>query len=612
MSYQFSSLYRPDIDGLRAIAVLSVLMFHGFPDSLPGGFAGVDIFFVISGFLITNIIWREQLESKFSLSNFYARRVRRIFPALILVLTACVVFGWFILFEDEYKQLGNHTLRASVFLINFQLWKESGYFDAQAELKPLLHLWSLSIEEQFYIFWPLLLGLLIRYCRHPHFWLCTIFAVSYIWNIYQSLDDPAQNFYSPLTRFWELTAGGLLAISLPLLRERIGRKSQCIIGLVGIIVLIFCMLLMQLAPVYPGAWAVLPVIGTICYLASESKFEWLQRLVTKPVMLWIGKISYPLYLWHWPVLSFARIIEGQTPKVEWRIACLVFSLFMANLTARYVESYFRREPLRIVSVWFLVITIATLSSIGYVINRTNGIPNRDLLSSEYITHQGSIGYSDLKSDAKQESLRKTRADIALFGDSHADHLLYGLEKKMPNYKIVSYTYSAIPIISNSKVKNRLDELLREKTIHTVIIASHWHKSIDQIPMGSDLTKELGNTVKVLRENGKKVILVDDIYQFEFDPQRCKYARPLSGGNVCTAAKKLFEHQTNKYLHHLMAVQKKFDSVQLIRIGEVFCNGIECSMISGDEIAYRDNNHLNDWGSQIAANVITKKLIELNN
>ena len=294
MSYQFSSLYRPDIDGLRAIAVLSVLMFHGFPDSLPGGFAGVDIFFVISGFLITNIIWREQLESKFSLSNFYARRVRRIFPALILVLTACVVFGWFILFEDEYKQLGNHTLRASVFLINFQLWKESGYFDAQAELKPLLHLWSLSIEEQFYIIWPLLLGLLIRYCRSPHFWLCAFFAASYIWNIYQSLDDPAQDFYSPLTRFWELTAGGILAISLPLMRERIGHKSQCIIGLVGIIVLISCMLLMQLAPVYPGAWAVLPVIGTICYLASESKFEWLQRLVTQPVMLWIGKISYPL------------------------------------------------------------------------------------------------------------------------------------------------------------------------------------------------------------------------------------------------------------------------------------------------------------------------------
>jgi len=220
MSQQFSSLYRPDIDGLRAIAVLSVLMFHGFPDSLPGGFVGVDIFFVISGFLITNIIWSEQLEGKFSIGNFYARRARRIFPALILVLTACAVFGWFILFEDEYKQLGNHILRAGVFLINFQLWKESGYFDAQAELKPLLHLWSLSIEEQFYIIWPLLLGLLIRYCRSPHFWLWAFFAASYIWNIYQSLDDPAQDFYSPLTRFWELTAGGILAISLPLMRDR--------------------------------------------------------------------------------------------------------------------------------------------------------------------------------------------------------------------------------------------------------------------------------------------------------------------------------------------------------------------------------------------------------
>jgi peptidoglycan/LPS O-acetylase OafA/YrhL len=606
LDYQLSSTYRPDIDALRAIAVLSVLLFHSFPEWLPGGFVGVDIFFVISGFLITGIIWREFLEGHFSLSNFYARRVRRIFPALIVVLIACLVFGWFVLFETEYKQLGDHSMRASVFLINFQLWKESGYFDVQSELKPLLHLWSLSIEEQYYLVWPVVLWLLFRFCKNPLFWLLILFFASFIWNIYQSLTDSAQDFYSPLTRFWELTAGALLAISLPKYSDRIKEKNIKIIGLVGFFILISGMLVINLATIYPGAWAVWPVLGTVCFIVADGKLGWLKSFVTLPTMLWIGKISFPLYLWHWPVLSFARIIEGQTPAVELRIACIGLSLVLAALTAKYIEPFFRLGPISMPRVWLLVFTMTMVTTIGYEINRRNGVPERELVGDEYISHHGSIGQ---EADLEILNYSNAQPDIAIFGDSHANHLFLGLTEALPNSRITSYSFSTMSIINNHKARDRLDDLLRESTIHTVIIAYHWNKSIDQIPRDSNLAKALGPTVQLLLESGKKVVLVDDVYQFDFDPQRCKYLRPFSGGSVCTAPRELYERQISTYLPQLISLQRQFRDLKVIQFGDVFCNATECSMLIENKIAYRDNNHVNALGSRVAANIIAKKLLE---
>jgi peptidoglycan/LPS O-acetylase OafA/YrhL len=204
--------YRPDIDGLRAIAILPVVIFHAFPSIMPGGFIGVDIFFVISGFLISSIIFSSLERDRFSLVEFYTRRVRRIFPALILVLISCLAFGWFVLFADEYQQLGKHTAAGAGFIQNFILWRESGYFDNSAETKPLLHLWSLAIEEQFYIFWPLLLAFVWK--RHWSFLRITavIAAFSFAANIYLILrGHPTAAFYLPFSRFWELMVGGVLA-----------------------------------------------------------------------------------------------------------------------------------------------------------------------------------------------------------------------------------------------------------------------------------------------------------------------------------------------------------------------------------------------------------------
>lgn len=204
--------YRPDIDGLRAVAILAVVLFHAFPGKMPGGFIGVDIFFVISGFLISTIIFSSLERDRFSLVEFYVRRIRRIFPALIVVLLTSLVVGWFTLFPDEYKQLGTHTAAGAAFIQNFILWRESGYFDNAAESKPLLHLWSLAVEEQFYIFWPLLLAFVWK--RQWSFLKITaaIGLASFAANIYLMHRSPTAAFFLPISRFWELMVGGGLRI----------------------------------------------------------------------------------------------------------------------------------------------------------------------------------------------------------------------------------------------------------------------------------------------------------------------------------------------------------------------------------------------------------------
>ena len=203
--------YRHDIDGLRAIAVLSVVAFHAFPVWVKGGYIGVDVFFVISGFLISTIIFENLEKGTFSFGEFYARRIKRIFPALTLVLVASLIIGWLVLLPDELNQLGKHVVAGAGFVSNLVLWSEAGYFDNSADTKPLLHLWSLGVEEQFYIIWPLLLWLASR----QHFSLSTLVILialfSFTFNINAVSQDPVATFYSPLTRFWELLCGTLLA-----------------------------------------------------------------------------------------------------------------------------------------------------------------------------------------------------------------------------------------------------------------------------------------------------------------------------------------------------------------------------------------------------------------
>ena len=204
-------LYRPDIDGLRAFAVLSVVLYHAFPNEVRGGFVGVDIFFVISGFLISSILFTEITEHRFSLTRFYGRRIRRIFPALAVCLAAVLAYGFVVLMPFELAKLGKHVFFGASFLSNIALWSESGYFDGAASLKPLLHLWSLGIEEQFYIFWPVLLWMAFRMKAKWGRLLAGLFLASFAINIVLSNTNISADFYSPVSRFWELLAGAALA-----------------------------------------------------------------------------------------------------------------------------------------------------------------------------------------------------------------------------------------------------------------------------------------------------------------------------------------------------------------------------------------------------------------
>ncbi|MBB3643192.1 acyltransferase family protein [Variovorax atrisoli] len=338
--------YRPDIDGLRAIAVGSVLAYHAFPSLLPGGFIGVDIFFVISGFLITTILLQSLAAGDFSYRDFYARRIRRIFPALVLVLLATLAFGWYVLLPGEFSQLGKQTTGGAAFFANLVFLGEAGYFDATAETKPLLHLWSLGIEEQFYIFWPLLLGLAWRK-RWPILRVTLAVAtVSFLVNVLTVQPHRAAAFYSPLSRAWELMAGGLLAV-MQLQAAAAAGQGQAggrvwkkhLQSIVGIALIVLGLFMTRSTKAFPGWWALLPVLGAASCIAAGPGGVLNKYLLSNRVMVWIGLVSYPLYLWHWPLLSYARIVTGGEPPLQLRIVLVVASIVLAWATYRFLERF---------------------------------------------------------------------------------------------------------------------------------------------------------------------------------------------------------------------------------------------------------------------------------
>ena len=299
-----SATYRPDIDGLRAISIIAVVLFHAFPGRFPAGFVGVDVFFVISGYLIGGLIVDELTEGRFSFATFYARRIRRIFPSLVVVLVAVYVVAWFVLFPGEFRQLGRHIVGSALFLSNFVLLDEAGYFDATSSAKLLLHLWSLAIEEQFYLVWPLLCVVAWRRRCDMLALTLAVLVVSFAVNILTA--DPATAFYSPLSRFWELNTGTAVA----LLQRRGGRFSRAswpdavnnLITLLGV-ALIAAAFVFPKVETYPGWWALLPVSGSALLIAARPD-SWMHRyLLSSRPFVFVGLISYPLYMWHWPLIS---------------------------------------------------------------------------------------------------------------------------------------------------------------------------------------------------------------------------------------------------------------------------------------------------------------------
>ena len=386
----------PYIDGLRAVAILPVLIFHAFPERLSWGFVGVDIFFVISGFLITSLLVRAQNTGSFSVTDFYARRIRRLFPALALVMAATFALGWVVLQPSDYARLGTEMAAGAAFAENLLLLQQAGYFDTATVGKPLMHLWSLAVEEQFYLLFPLLLWGAWRLKMNLRMVVGAVFLLSLGLSIFTS--DTTLRFFAPQYRFWELMVGALLALP-----GETGRPGLVVWA--GLSLLAAEMFLSgQDATAASHAEFLIPVaVACATWVIVLGRSAWVNRvLLSNQHLGFVGRISYPLYLWHWPLLSIAHITGGGIPSNGWRAGLLGASFVLAALTYWLVE---RRGTVPV-----LVAAMAMIGVAGWVSHRNGGFPERvGSLSGQTVQLKNLLAgvprFSDLDSEILPASFR---------------------------------------------------------------------------------------------------------------------------------------------------------------------------------------------------------------
>jgi hypothetical protein len=387
--------YRADIVGMRAIAVLGVVAFHAFPGRMPGGFIGVDVFFVLSGYLISLIIIENLASQSFSFRDFYSRRIIRIFPALITTLVGTLILSWLVMIADELNDLGFQIIAGMGFFSNFVLWGQTGYFDSSAEYKPLLHLWSLAVEEQYYIFWPLMLWFFWKRRSNVLTLISILLIGSFLFNVKFYESDKIGAFYLPYGRIWEFLCGATLAYfvieeqdSLKNIKMKFGNLLSRIIGLkrsesnehvfssflsvIGISLLAFGFFRLDKTMIYPGFWTIIPVLGTVLLIMAGPNGWVNQNILSQPVLIWFGLISYSLYLWHWPLISFMWIVESGTPSTLARFTSVVISIVLAWLTTRFIERPFRFGKGRIyIKATYLCVASLILVTTSLLINQSD-------------------------------------------------------------------------------------------------------------------------------------------------------------------------------------------------------------------------------------------------
>jgi len=490
--------YRPDIHGLRALAVLSVVFFHAFPFWVTGGFVGVDVFFVISGFLITGIILSNLSKGTFSFFAFYSARVRRIFPALLLVLITCLVIGWSILLTDEYKQLGKHVAGGAGFVSNFILWNESGYFDTASEAKPLLHLWSLGIEEQFYILWPFILWGVFKLRWGVAAFLFFIAGASFATNLAIAPTEGVADFYSPLSRFWELMVGAALAwhgssFKPRALRSAISaaegnrgwrsvlaaiRNNDVVLrdlkSVCGVFLIVTAVFGFNRNMSFPDWRALLPTVGAALLISAGPHAVTNRLILSQRLLVWIGLISYPLYLWHWPLLSFAHIIVDETPSRVTRIVIILISILLAWLTYRVIEKPIRFGIHRARAAFILCLLMLVVGGSGYDIFVRDGLQFREIVkTNEHIRDFYAINAKireryytlfpcdmddgivpqKIKRFCTQYGSSDAPNTIVIWGDSHSGEglsagawspVFYELAREQGNTRVIRFSHPGCP------------------------------------------------------------------------------------------------------------------------------------------------------------------------
>lgn len=523
--------YRREIDGLRAVAVLAVILYHARIPGFTGGFIGVNVFFVISGFLITGLISREMEQQTFSIVRFYERRARRILPALFLVMAAALPLSWWLLTPSELVSFGNSVRAVGLFLSNWLFWQDSDYFSPAADFKPLLHTWSLSLEEQFYIVFPLFLLLVRRLSRR---WVIAIMVVGALSSLVLAevfvRERPVVVFYLPPTRIWELMAGAILAVLVrdrPLYR-RFHPDFAGVAAAVGLLAIVAAALLYDTHTPFPGLSAVIPVAGTWLVLAFAHPHTRVGRLLAQPVLVHLGLISYSLYLWHHPVFVFGRLAFDFTLDTQTTLALLGLTLVLAEMSWRYVERPFRHVGVisrRGVFV-FSVLATAAFVSLGQLGLARAGWPERldksQTRKAEWLRYSVTGLYRSrlcfLDPDQKFVDLAPECAQggVALWGDSHAASLYSGLAAAMPT---AQFTASACPPALGYRARSRpecpgfnagvLDTLVRQGP-RQVIMLANWGAYLHDDAFAEALVE----TLRQMKSAGLEPVILGSLPQWQ--------------------------------------------------------------------------------------------------
>jgi peptidoglycan/LPS O-acetylase OafA/YrhL len=640
-SLSHRSEYRPDIDGLRAIAVLAVVGFHADIGALRGGFVGVDVFFVISGYLISGIIFRALERETFSFTEFYVRRINRIFPALIVILVATGVLGWIVLVGGEFKNLGKHIFGGAGFVSNVLLWRETGYFQASA--KPLLHLWSLAVEEQFYLAWPLC-GWLAWRARLPvGRTIAFVFAISFLINLAAVADSRlAAAFYLSVTRFWEILAGALLIHWERRSSQSVGtraprRSIRDAVSLFGLTLLMVSLLVFDSTSPWPGLRATVPVLASVCLIGAGRDALVNRRLLSLGGLVAIGLISYPLYLWHWPLIVLGKIaLNGPLPPAV-MTGVVTASLILAAATYKFVEIPIRFGRHKRRSAAIALPVMAAVGAVGLVIHfemivpRLNGALARQIAEAKSDPESpGSYFINGGRQVVVPVIPGDSTRTVVFFGDSHGVQyrpriVQLSKERGAESPRVLFMTFGGCPPFPGvnrngvswdggawhcDRFYRAAMERMSRPDVATVVIAAYWDGYFAQFPVfvgpnwsrlfdvrtetGQAILSRFEADILKLTTSGKRVyIVLSNPGAPELDPSRLPERIPgfKLTGDSRLVSRAVLERKSEPIVSRLRAIAIQ-SRARTINPMDFLCSATICLAYGSDgKPIYSDSHHM---------------------
>lgn len=642
--------YRPDIDGLRALAVIPVIFFHLKIAGFGGGFIGVDIFFVISGYLITSIIMREIKEERFSMIRFWERRILRILPALFLVLAATTIASYFILlFPTDFVNFGQSLAAQGLFIVNIFFMRTGDYFAVPAETIPLLHTWSLAVEEQFYIVFPILLAIVYKISKKAvlpvvafigfislvlSVYLIDVnpnapFTIPFLPHIWGSASHESAGFYFPLARAWELAAGGLLSLFVITIKNRTFAE---ILSASGLGLILYGIIFLSSESAFPGLAALFPVLGTIFIIvANTNRKTFVSELLSFPVLIWIGLLSYSLYLWHWPLIVLTKQYLN-SPLTGTQVGLVLTVTFILSiLSYRYIETPFRKKTI-LKQRWqiftFALLTVVVSVSAGVYINKQNGLPNRtpeaaravalaaaDTNPREYECFRNN--YRQILGKVPPCIIGEQNSDVepsfVLWGDSHSNAIMPAFDKIATEKKVrgIFFAIGGCPPLSvDTPLKKdpqcaindiKVLDYVTSHNIKTVFLVSSWKENYPHVSDDGNHTiyEALAETINKIPTSTQVVIMERIPLQTEFDIRKFFY-KAVQTGSTPTLSLSLSEHleDTKESRSAIEKLANERNNVSYIDPTPILCSEDKCDLSHNNEIIYSDGNHINNVGAKL--------------